>query len=96
MFALRANETEKLVLEKGFTPTTFMVFQMVQQLPTLSNITILFLDNLFTLISLFSKLRSISIGAVETTRLSTAGENYLSILHILKEKYGTVSNICDL
>ena len=96
MFTTRANGTRELVLEKSLTPTTSMVFQMVQQLPTLSNVTTLFLDNLFTSISFFSKLRSIGISAVGTTRLSTAGKDYLSILHILKEKYGTVSNICDL
>ena len=69
---------------------------MVQQLPTLNNVTILFLNNLFTLILSFSKLKSIDISAVETTRLSTAGEDYLSILDILKEKYSIVSNIRDL
>lgn len=93
MYASRAEGTGELVLEQSLTPTTSMVFQIVQQLPASDAVITLFLDNLFTSIPLFRKLRAKGIGAVGTTRLSTAGEDYPAILHVLKEKYGTVSAI---
>lgn len=92
MFASRANGTGELILEKSLTPTTSMVFQIVHQLPKSSNTLIIFLDSFFTLISLFLKLQSENIGAVGKTRLNTAREDFSAILHVLKEKYGTV---CD-
>lgn len=90
MFASLANGTGELKLQQGLTPTTSMVYQIIQQIPRTSSSLTLFLDNLFISIPLFSQLRNQGIGAIGTTRLGTAGEDFPAVLHILKESYGKV------
>lgn len=90
MFASQADGTGELKLQQGLTPTISMVYQIIQQISRISSSLTLFLDNLFTSIPLFSQLRNQGIGAVGTTRLGTAGEDFPAVLHILKESYGKV------
>ena len=70
------------------TPTGSMVLQMARLLPKIENsYFVLFLDNYFTSIPLFSTLRAENIGAVGTTR--PQGTEFPALLIALRQKWPT-------
>ena len=70
------------------TPTGSMVLQMVHLLPKFPNAHyILYLDNYFTSIPLFSILRKENIGAAGTTR--PTGIDFPALLTVLRKKWST-------
>src|SRR5277367_5950594 len=65
-----------------------MVLQMARRLPKIDqSYFVLYLDNYFTSIPLFSKLRAENIGAVGTTRPS--GIDFPALLIALRQKFST-------
>ena len=70
------------------TPTGSMVLQMARLLPKIPDSHyILYLDNYFTSVPLFSMLRKENIGAVGTTRPS--GLEFPALLIVLRKKWST-------
>ena len=70
------------------TPTGFMVLQMTHLLPKFPNAHyVLYLDNYFTSIPLFSILRKENIGAAGTTR--STGIDFPTLLTVLRKKWST-------
>src|SRR3954454_7510540 len=74
--------------QKDLTPTGSMVLQMARLLPKIDqSYFVLYLDNYFTSIPLFSKLRSENIGAVGTARPS--GIDFPALLIAIRQKFST-------
>lgn len=70
------------------TPTGSMVLQMAQLLPKFPNsYFVIYMDNYFTSIPLFSMLRKQNIGAAGTTRPS--GIDFPALLIVLRKKWST-------
>jgi hypothetical protein len=70
------------------TPTGSMVLQMARLLPKFPNSPyVIYLDNYFTSIPLFSMLRKENIGAAGTTRPS--GIDFLALLIVLRKNWAT-------
>jgi Transposase IS4 len=89
-FQLSLKEHGISELEKvdGLTPTGSMVLQMAQLLPKFPNAYyVLYMDNYFTSIPLFSALRKENIGAVGTTRAS--GTDFPALLIVLRKNWPT-------
>ena len=81
----RQNKIAELEEVSNLILTRFMVLQMVQLLPKFSNSHyIIYMDNYFTSISLFSMFCKENIGAVRTTRLS--GTDFPVLLIVLCQK----------
>jgi hypothetical protein len=73
---------------KDLTATSSMVLQMARRLPKIDqSYFVLYLDNYFTSIPLFSMLRAKNIGAVGTTRPS--GIDFPALLIALRQKFST-------
>jgi len=84
----RTHGIGQLLLNENLTPTGSMVLQMARQLPKISGSPFtIFLDNYFTSIPLFRKLRKENIGACGTTRAGAAGKDFPAILTVLRESY---------
>ena len=67
--SFRHYRIAELVKYRELTLTSSIVLQIIQLLPKFDNSHfVLYLDNYFTSISLFSKLRTENINAIETTR----------------------------
>src|SRR5882757_2120692 len=78
----------ELVKVLDLTATGSMVYQMARQLPQIpGSFFTIYLDNYFTSIPLFRKLRAINIGAVGTTRCGAAGTEFPPLLAVLREKH---------
>src|SRR5947208_16957973 len=61
---------------------------MARQLPQISDsLFMIFLDNYFTSIPLFHKLREENIGAYSTIRAGAAGKDFPALLTVLRESY---------
>ena len=70
------------------TPTGSMVLQMARLLPKFPNSHyVIYMDNYFTSIPLFSMLRKENIGAVGTTR--PLGIDFLALLIVLRKNWST-------
>ena len=79
------GELEKV---NELTPTGSMVLQMARLLPKFSNsYFVIYMDNYFTSIPLFSMLRKENIGAAGTTRPS--GIDFPALLVVLHKKWST-------
>jgi hypothetical protein len=75
-------------LYKGLIAIGSMVLQMARRLPKIDqSYFVLHLNNYFTSIPLFSKLRAENIGAVGTTRPS--GIDFPALLIALRQKFST-------
>jgi hypothetical protein len=61
-----------------------MVLQLAEELPKEENTYSIYLDNYFTSLPLFEKLRSRHIGACGTTRPHAAGVDYPIIMKKIK------------
>jgi len=87
-YTSRVHGIGELAKVSELTSTGSMVYQMARQLPQIpgSYFTI-YLDNYFTSIPLFRKLRAINIGAVGTTRCGAAGIEFPPLLTVLREKH---------
>jgi hypothetical protein len=84
----RRHGIAELVKDTDLTPTGSMVLQMARLLPKFEQSHfILFLDNYFTSIPLFSMLRAENIGAVGTTR--PQGTEFPALLIALRQKWST-------
>jgi hypothetical protein len=78
----------KLYKVDELTPTGSIVLQMARLLPKFSNSHyIIYLDNYFTSIPLFSMLRKENIGAVGTTR--PLGIDFPTLLIVLRKNWST-------
>ncbi|EED22493.1 conserved hypothetical protein [Talaromyces stipitatus ATCC 10500] len=79
----------KGVIEIGtpteLTKTGQMVYELIQTLPRDERNYIVYLDNYFTSIDLFKKLRDIQIGACGTTRPTSASKDFSDLLKKLKD-----------
>lgn len=85
----RTLKTGELKRHEGLTDTGSMIYQLALTLPPLPSgeTYTLYLDNLFTSISLFHELRIKGIGACGTTRVSNS-VNFPAILEVMREKWG--------
>src|SRR5436305_445765 len=84
----RRHGIAELVKDTDFTPTGSMVLQMARLLPkTEGSYFVLFLDNYFTSVPLFSMLHAENIGAVGTTR--PHGTDFPALLIVLRQKFST-------
>jgi hypothetical protein len=89
-FQLSSKQHGIAELEKvnELTPTGSMVLQMARLLPKFPNSHfVIYMDNYFTSIPLFSMLRKENIGAARTTRPS--GVDFLALLIVLRQKWST-------
>jgi hypothetical protein len=96
---LPASRTKGLIetaRDPGLTLTGSMVLQLAEELPKEENTYSIYLDNYFTSLPLFEKLRSRHIGACGTTRPHAAGVDYPIIMKKLKELHSHVpyNTIC--
>ena len=83
-FASRAKSTVEVIKEENLTMTGSMVLELLQKLPPEPGRYTVYLDNYFTSINLFKRLRQEGIGACGTTRPS-ASPQFHPTLAVLKE-----------
>jgi hypothetical protein len=86
--ASKQHKIAELKEVNKLTATGSMVFQIAQLLPKFLNAHfVIYMDNYFTSIPLFSMLRKENIGAVGTTWPS--GIDFLALLIVLRKKHST-------
>jgi hypothetical protein len=86
--SLRQYRIAELDKVNKLTPTGSMVLQMARLLPKFSNSHfVIYIDNYFTSIPLFSMLCKENISAVGTTRPS--GIDFLTLLIVLRKNWST-------
>ena len=84
----RRHGIEELEKVNELTPTGSMVLQMARLLPKIEDTHfVIYMDNYFTSIPLFSMLRKENIGAAGTTRPSSM--DFPALLTVLREKWST-------
>ena len=86
--ALRQYGIGELAKVDELTPTGSMVLQMARLLPRFPNSHfVIYMDNYFTSIPLFSMLQKENIGAARTTR--PLGIDFPALLIVLRKKWST-------
>jgi hypothetical protein len=84
--SLRQHGIAELHKVDELTPTGSIVLQMARLLPKFSNSHfVIYIDNYFTLIPLFSMLRKENIGAARTTR--PLGTDFPTLLIVLRKNW---------
>ena len=87
MWNSRTEGIGELEKQPDLTPTASMVLQLAKRLHPLDpgNTYTIYLDNYFTSIPLFSRLRCHGFGACGTTRPHNSGSRYPAALEVMKE-----------